>query len=72
MERKLFCKSTLSESGTRRLAGWLRDARQLFPGGTTGLNGEPPNSAVVTDNNVLVIRVRGDRQRFSFHVGSLN
>jgi hypothetical protein len=72
MERKLFCKSTPLESGTRGLAGWLRDARQLFPGGTIGLNGEPPNSAVVTDNNVLVIRVRGDRERFSFHARSLN
>jgi hypothetical protein len=26
----------------------------------------------ISDPNVLVIGVRGDRQRFSFHVGSLN
>ena len=53
--------------------GWVvRDARQLFPRGTIGVDGESPNSAVVTDNNVLVIRVRGDRERFSFHARSLN
>ena len=71
-ETQMFCKNAPSESGTRGLARWLRDARQLFPGGTIGLNGEPPNSAVVTDNNVLVICVRGDRERFSFHTRSLN
>jgi hypothetical protein len=53
--------------------GWVVAGRSAtVPGGTIGLNGEPPNSAVVTDNNVLVIRVRGDRERFSFHARSLN
>ena len=54
------------------MAEWLGDAWQLFPGRAIGVDGEPPNSAIVTDNNVLVIRVRGDRERFSFHARSLN
>jgi len=71
-DRKLARESTPSESGTRRLARWLRNTRQLIPRGAIGVDGESPNSAVVTDNDVLVIRVRGDRERFSFHGRSLN